>query len=146
MQSYYKLQNQIAIKTLHILTIPLISLFLFNSCSNDDDDDNCNQELEETLALDMLYGKNINTISGTICCVIGSDTAIPGDTLTYQYESNRNNTVFNWEIVSGSITIISGQNSAIVNIKFGDNFTNGVVRCIGDGDQQCGESFIISQE
>lgn len=78
-------------KTLQILTILLISLFLFNSYSNDDDD-NCNQEMEETIALDMLCGKNNNTISGTICSVIGSDTAIPGDTLTYQYESNRNNT------------------------------------------------------
>lgn len=111
--------------------------FVFISCSNTDDNNNANSEL--------VCGEEILNYSGTICCVTGSELANPGENLTYQYNSNIISSVFTWEIVSGSITIISGQNTSVVTLEFGNDFTTGVVLGRAVGDEICTESITINK-
>lgn len=81
---------------------------------------------------------------GTICCVSGAIEALPGDTLTYEYKSNRAVAV-SWEVRSGDITIIEGGNSASAIFKFGDNFTEGEIVGIGyKGLSVCSEVLKIT--
>jgi hypothetical protein len=112
-------------------------VFVFISCSNTDDNNNANSEL--------VCGEEILNYSGTICCVTGSELANPGENLTYQYNSNIISSVFTWEIVSGSITIISGQNTSVVTLEFGNDFTTGVVLGRAVGDEICTESITINK-
>jgi hypothetical protein len=66
---------------------------------------------------------------GTICCVAGPEKASPDDTLFYSYHSNLPDSAmqYNWNVLSGSITLLSGQNTQIAKFIFGPDFTNGSI-------------------
>jgi|GEM_PF-2641894 len=121
-------------------TIYLLLFVLFTfaiSCSSDDEDLNPITEL--------VCGENTTNYSGTICCVTGSDLVTPGETLSFDYNSNIINPVFTWEVVSGSITIISGENSPTITVEFGNDFTTGMIRGKAIGDEVCTEVLTINK-
>ena len=121
----------------------LLSVFMIFmvSCSNDDESSDNNTESSE-----FVCGEDISNYSETICCVTGSELASPGEKLSFEYNSNTNNTIFNWKIVSGSISIVSGENSQTVTLEFGNDFTDGIVHCESSGDLVCNAELIINKK
>ncbi|MEH6765753.1 MAG: hypothetical protein V7655_14710 [Aequorivita antarctica] len=132
-------------KKISIYFLLLTFLPLANSCSSNDDSDRENKE-----AIDLICGEAGYTVGPpgpTICCVNGSDVASPGETLTFEYNSNLADPVFNWVVNSGAITIISGQNTSTVNVLFGSDFTTGEIACHSIGmDIRCGADFTINKK
>ena len=128
-------------QTIYLLLFVLILVTI--SCSNDDDEanDDGNNETSE-----LVCGKDISIVSGTTCCVTGSDFASPGETLSFVYKSNTNNAIFNWTITAGSISIVSGENSQTVKVKFGNDFTNGIINCYASSDLVCGAIIEIFEK
>jgi|TARA_B110000902_G_scaffold219926_1_gene254566 hypothetical protein len=126
-------------KTIYLLLFVFATLT--TSCSSDDESSDNNTESSE-----LVCGKDISIVSGTICCVTGSDFASPGETLSFVYGSNTNNSIFNWTISSGSISIVSGENSQTVTVKFGDDFTNGKINCYASGDLECEADIEITEK
>jgi hypothetical protein len=123
------------------LLVFLIITFTTSCSNNDESTDDSNNENPE-----LVCGKDISIVSGTICCVTGSDFASPGETLSFVYGSNTNNSIFNWTISSGSISIVSGENSQTVIVKFGDDFTNGKINCYASGDLECEADIEITEK
>jgi hypothetical protein len=123
------------------LLVFLIITFTTSCSNNDESTDDSNNENPE-----LVCGKDISIVSGTICCVTGSDFASPGETLSFVYGSNTNNSIFNWTISSGSISIVSGENSQTVTVKFGDDFTNGKINCYASGDLECEADIEITEK
>ena len=119
----------------------LLSVFMtFTiSCSNDDESSDNNTESSTLVCGEEDY-------PGTICCVTGSELASPGENLSFEYNSNTNNTIFTWKIVSGSISIVSGENSQMVTLEFGNDFTDGIVHCESSGDLVCNAELIINKK
>jgi len=127
-------------QTIYLLLFVLITFTI--SCSNDDDEstDDSNNETSE-----LVCGEDISNYSGTICCVTGSELASPEEILSFEYNSNIINPVFTWEIISGSISIVSGQNTSKITLEFGSDFTTGEILGKGDGDEICTELFTINK-
>ena len=115
------------------------SLVLIISCTTDD---NANNEGENN----TLCGESMEGYTGTICCVLGSDTGIPGNQLTYEYESNRTHTEIEWEVVSGDMTIVSGQGTTSVVVELGANFEGGELSGLGNGELKCSAIVNIEKE
>jgi hypothetical protein len=76
----------------------------------------------------------ILTSIGTSCCVSGRTAAAPGDTIEYRYQINQPNPQVHWEILNGEIVIITGQNSDVVKVVVGPNFTGGIIQGRAKGD------------
>lgn len=127
-------------QTFYLLLSVLIMFTI--SCSNDEESSN-NNDNENS---ELVCGEDISNYSGTICCITGNNLASPGETLSFVYESNRDNNVFNWTIISGSISIINGQNSQTVTVKFGDDFTNGIIKCYASGHLVCDALIEITKK
>ena len=103
------------------------------SCSNDNDDnDEQNIDKRELIECDIEFVENY---PGTACCITGFAEAKPGETLEYVYHSNMIPPIpialVEWSITSGDITIVSGGDTSIVTVKFGDNFTGGEIKAYG---------------
>src|SRR5690606_27440301 len=134
-----KNENIMKNKTIYLLLFVFITLI--TSCS--DDDESSDNNIKESS--ELVCGEDMSNYSGIICCVSGSELASTGESLSFEYNSNINNPVFTWEIISGSISIVSGQNTATVTLEFGDDFTTGEILGKGDGDEICTESFTINK-
>jgi len=90
--------------------------------------------------------EDITSYPGTACCVSGPTRVTPGETLTYRYISNIPNAEITWIVSYGSMTLISGQNTAIASFKFGDDFTSGCFIVSGENESKCGMSLGISSQ
>ncbi|GAA5041170.1 hypothetical protein GCM10011506_42570 [Marivirga lumbricoides] len=77
------------------------------------------------------------------CGVTGPDCASSGQTLTYTYSTTTSNPNITWTVNSGSISIVSGQNSNTVSLRFGRGFTGGTVTVLGAGAPNCSVTFDI---
>ncbi|WP_435138268.1 hypothetical protein [Formosa sp. A9] len=130
------MKNQTFYLLLFVLTM------FTTSCANDDDasDDNDTETTEMVCSLDM------SSYSRTACCIYGNEVASPGETQSFVYSSNTDNNVFDWTIVSGSISIISGKNDKTVTVKFEDDFTSGIIKCDASGDLVCDTVIEITKK
>jgi|TARA_B110000967_G_scaffold174820_1_gene187198 hypothetical protein len=119
-------------QTIYLLLFVFVTFSV--SCSKDDEE-----------SLELVCGKYIANYSGTICCITGSELVNPGESLSFEYNSNIVNPVFAWEVISGSISIVSGQNTSTVTLEFGKDFTTGEILGKGDGNEICTESLTINK-
>ena len=69
--------------------------------------------------------------TGTACCIERITPLSLQDTIRYWYSTNLDDPSFEWEVISGEIEIIAGQNSAIVTILLKEGFDGGVIRGLG---------------
>jgi hypothetical protein len=122
----------------------VVFLLIAFSCSKNND----SIEIDENEGTDGAYTicNSEDIIGPTSCCIEGKTSSKPGETLSYTYKTNTDNSVFKWKIISGSISIISGENSKTVTVKFGDDFNNGVIQCDGSGDLICNTTEEIKKE
>jgi len=132
-------------KKISIYFLLLAFIPFANSCSNNDDSDEQNKEAVELFCGEAGY--TLGPPGPTICCINGSDVASPGETLTFEYNSNVADPVFNWVVNSGAITIVSGQNTSAVTVLIGSDFTTGEIQCDAMGmDLRCGADFTINKQ
>ncbi len=112
----------------------IISLIVFSSCSTD--------EIEP----DIQLIESIESFAkSTDCDIEGSSIVSPGSTVTYTYTSNLSPNTITWSILSGNISIISGQGTNTVTLSFASNFNGGSILADGiNGVIHCSESFSIS--
>lgn len=66
---------------------------------------------------------------GTICCIDGPTDAVPGDTLTFFYNSDLvvPGAVFTWSVYEGDLTLISEQNQQSATFVCGGTFSGGKI-------------------
>jgi hypothetical protein len=65
------------------------------------------------------------------CNVDGEALVFKGQTCSYTYTSNLPLQSITWSVVSGNITLISGQNSSTAVFQFASNFTGGQIKARG---------------
>jgi hypothetical protein len=112
-------------------------LLLISACKSDD-----------TVARALLPcdGPEIRAAADPSCCIAGFESAAPGEVLVYQYTSNINEAAITWSVVSGAITIESGQNTDTVRLIFATNFSGGEISCTGKAGELCLASAIIAKQ
>ena len=124
-------------------TIKYIVLFIFlinlTSCSKDDNSTDNERKMLECNVDD------VTNSSGDVCCIKGFAEIIPGETLVYEYVNNIQNPDIQWNIVSGDIAIISGDESSKVTLNFGEFFTVGEIEVSGKNQITCSKSVIITK-
>jgi len=120
---------------IYLFTIILISLIIFNSCSNEE------MEFNEDIGL-----KTNTTLSNrTECNILGERSVYPGSTHTYTYTSDFNIDRVEWLITSGNDISIVKQSGVSITLSFGTNFTEGSLFSDGfdDGIGSCSEQINI---
>lgn len=83
----------------------------------------------------------------TVCDINGNSCGSPNGTLTLTYSSDFNPNDVNWSIQSGNISIISGQGTSTVTLRFGSSFNGGSVLAIGSGNGGiiCSDSYSLTK-
>jgi hypothetical protein len=113
------------------------------------------EEQDSTLNIDSTFqhcdAAFIASPIGTRCCVSGPSVAKPGDTLTYHYQINHSDDQVSWEVREGDISILSGEDSLALTVKFGSTFTTGYIQAYGSGVKDsirliCNDRVIIRRE
>ncbi len=113
------------------------------------------ETIEETVPLKKEYRLEICSdyaaATGTKCCISGALNAYPKDTLEYVYKNNLASPQINWQVIAGSISIISGKNSDTVKVVFGDDFDGGQIAAGGESTVpstfwKCGTTFSIEHD
>jgi hypothetical protein len=125
----------------------IILIILFISCSeNNPISINLEDNVSESCEINDPRLTDPN-FQGTICCfqrnsVLGLNTPVE-----YEYLTNLESVSVLWQVESGNIEIISGQNSNIVTIILGENFNDGVIRVIGTSSNglRCSELVEITK-
>jgi hypothetical protein len=128
-------------KIIFLIAANLLILF---SCSKN----------EETLFDESIYFDNDanceESFTGNCCDVDGRVIVIPNNSYVYNY-NGKNNGVTNisnikWEVISGSISIIQGQGTNQVTLKFGQDFTTGKIKASSlVNNDYCENSLEISK-
>lgn len=131
----------------------IVSLLLFGfviviaSCSNDDATDPIIENAKDVTDC----GITIEPLTLLSICVDGTDFALPEETIKfastfYSKNDNASNTVFSWNIASGSMEILSVENStegliakSIATIRFNSDYSgNGLIRV--DAENETGHA------
>jgi len=126
----------------------LLVLILALSCAEDDVANALMQEQEtetDTLNVDSIDALNLDstfqhcdslfiaTYHGTACCISGPTVAKPGDILRYHYQMNHKDAQVSWQILEGDMSIIAGQDTHTITVRFGPDFTTGLISGRGNG-------------
>jgi hypothetical protein len=117
----------------------IISLILIFSCNKDDGSN-------DILSDDPSYydQDECEQSRGTCCDTDGRIFVVPNQIYTYTYFNNTANATdpkytINWEVLEGSIVLLSGQNTSEAKFKFNTNFTKGKIRATGKVADSCCE-------
>ncbi|WNM19171.1 hypothetical protein [Flavobacterium capsici] len=104
-------------KIKHIL-ITFLILFLSINCSRDKADDS------------YLYDQDEDCVFGVAtCCDIDGRILVKTNTsYIYTNSTSFDYSTMEWEVISGDISIVDGQNTNEATIHFGNNFITGVIR------------------
>lgn len=89
----------------------------------------CDSESQEIDCEEFLRANS----SDSACCIDGKNNVSAGATEMYTYGTNIDSPEYTWQVISGDIEIIDGENSAQATFKFGDNFTSGAIEALGMG-------------
>ena len=79
----------------------------------------------------------------TECDISGPSNVSRNTTVTYTFTSNIFNRLISWSVVSGDISIVAGQNTNRLTVRFGNQFNGGSIRALGIGDEVCSETKYI---
>lgn len=131
-------------KKLKFLLVAILFISII-SCSKDEQ-----KPFDESIYFDQ---DECEQSRGTCCDTDGRILVVPNQIYTYTYfnntasETNPNYTI-NWEVLEGSITIISGQNTSEATFKFNSDFTTGKISATGkinEGCCECQDTIEISK-
>ncbi len=90
-----------------------------------------------------------SNFDGTICCTQRNSDLSFSSTIEYEYFTNLSNPKVSWQVNTGDIEILSGENSNVVSIRLGEGFTEGELYVLGSsGDNSilmCGHPILISR-
>jgi hypothetical protein len=63
---------------------------------------------------------------------------------SYTYSTDISNPTITWSVVSGSITLTSGQGTSTATFQFGAGFTSGSIQALGSNQEVCSESISMA--
>ena len=123
---------------LKLLWVIVLIPFIFACSEEDIQIDESNLSVEEQTS-----SKGVKILQRIGCDITGRLCGSPGGTTTLTYvpeEFEPDN--ITWSIQSGNVSIISGQGTNTVTLRFASNYTGGTVAAIGTapGANICGES------
>lgn len=125
-----------------LLATLLVLVLIFGSCGKENTEVKRIKEGEECSS-ELLAAKYPESNS---CCISGYNYVYAGEELTYTYARSTQGVagadVVEWTVVSGDITIVDGQGTSNVKLKFGDNFTEGEVSGLATDNAIC-EAIIV---
>jgi hypothetical protein len=83
---------------------------------------------------------------GTICCFQRNSALSLNTPVIYEYLTNLSDPSVTWQIESGDIQIVSGQDSKIITINLGENFEGGIIKVLGTSTDglACSEAVVIT--
>jgi hypothetical protein len=85
------------------------------------------------------------TAARSSCSIDGATIGCTGQSSNFTFTTDVPTPyTLTWSVVSGNITLTSGQGTATATFSFAGNFTGGVIRCDADGEFDCEDSFNIS--
>lgn len=113
-------------------------LLILTKCSKDKVDDS------------YLYDQHEDCVSypNSTCCEINGRILVERNS-TYKYElktSSNNFSTIEWEVVSGDIILISGQNTNEAKFRFGENFTTGSIISKSTPYGYCEDILVINKQ
>ena len=85
---------------------------------------------------------------GTACCIQRIGELSLTEPIQYRYFTNLESPSVEWEVFSGEIEIVSGQDASIVFIRLKDGFEGGEIRGLGTSSPlglQCSTKVIIEK-
>lgn len=128
-------------KTILVLSVILL---IFLSCTTNEEDNLI--ILEDTSIIcdnTVVYDPNF---TGTACCIQRNSDLDFYSVVEYEYTTNLENAVYQWEVIYGEIQVVTGMNSNIIRITFDENFSTARLVCRSDGDMgACSEDVIITK-
>ncbi len=135
---------QLNIYSILLSLFVIITLTILNTCKNNSGPAPTPNEGNHTFTgpdtilngMHICNLKYINDYGGTTCCISGPILASPGDTLNFQYNSNLPDSglIVRWQVVDGSLNLLSGQNTQNVKFIAGDDFNGGKISGYGSMD------------
>ncbi|MBW1657201.1 hypothetical protein [Flavobacterium quisquiliarum] len=126
-----------------VISTFIILLFIFSCCSDSD-----HQQNSEHDTPDQYWNTDDNcddAFYGTCCVVNGSMYVKPNSLYTYIYNGNKKTSEIQWEVVSGSITLIKGQGTHRAVFLIGKDFTTGAVQASNNKGLKCGNRLNITK-
>lgn len=121
----------------------LIVLMVLYSCADNEEDPIFLEDNSFICENSEVYDPNF---TGTACCIQRNSDLDFNGIVEYEYTTNLDNAVYQWEVIYGEIQVVSGMNSNVIRITFEENFTS--ARLIGrsDGDTgACSDDIIITR-
>jgi len=118
-----------------ILSTFILLAFFVQSCTN--------EGTEPTVSIEEAPFTSVNSN----CDVNGEDCMNSGGMATYTYTSNEPVSTINWLVISGNISIISGQGTQSVTVQAGSGFTGAELKAdvVFTNGNDCDASFIIDK-
>ena len=113
-------------KTFKVTILLFLISILFINCSSEKD---ATAPIIPKIDDSYLYDQDENCVTarGTCCDIDGRILVEPNSTYTYTHTFNRGLYSVDWTVLSGDITLVSGQNTNSATFKFGNNFTTGQI-------------------
>jgi len=89
--------------------------------------------------------KDESTTKQTNCNISGSTLVSGNTTRTFTYTTDISNSTITWTVLSGNITITSGQGTSSASFRFGSSFAGGSIRAVGqNGALICSDVITIA--
>lgn len=116
--------------------------------------DCASEKVDEPIKIDdsYLYDQDgeCSSIASGLCCDVDGRILVEIDkNYSYNYESkfSGQSVQINWQVLEGSITIISGQNTNEAVFKFNTDFTAGKIKAFGEDElgNSCSSTISISK-
>lgn len=104
-------------KTNFYITL-IFSALIFFSCSNDENDKVIDSPIQNNCESGM--GRMLYTE----CCVEGPIKAKPNEIISVTYTSNFESSIYSWEVLGGSMTLVEGENSQTAKFRTANNFVS----------------------
>ncbi|WP_435262788.1 hypothetical protein [Tenacibaculum sp. nBUS_03] len=131
----------------NIKAVIFLALLLFFSCKEDESMLISLKDNVPGLCLDNDPRLTDPNFTGTICCFQRNSTLNINTPIVYKYLTNLSNPMVKWEIISGDIKFLSGNDKSIVTIQLGNNFQSGEIKVSGvSSDGLSCDEFIIIEE
>ena len=91
----------------------------------------CEQEITDEITNEAT--KDQNSIVKAPCTIDGPECGNINSTVVFTYDSDVHNQNITWSVVSGNISLISGQGTTRASFRLASNFTGGTVNVVAGG-------------
>lgn len=92
----------------------------------------------------IVSGGSVDNTLTTTCNVVGCNQVPINCETSYTYTSDLASPSVSWNVVSGDISLVSGQGTTTAVFHFGSGFSGGSIQATGEAGEVCSETIAIS--